>query len=126
MLPQAARFNARLRCWALLGLLAALLMGCAEAPVSPAPVAYGTVVGFTDPLTKKYDTIISLYDKPVDSPGLIRKVGAAHEGEEVGIMEQRSDGNVRVRTNISEEGWTRIEALKDIRKYTPPTTKSTQ
>jgi len=34
-------------------------------------------------------------------------------------MEQRADGNMRMRTNISEEGWTRIEALHDIRKNTP-------
>jgi hypothetical protein len=126
MLPKSTRSGTRLRVLALLGLLATFLVGCAEAPASPAPVAYGTVVGFTDPLTKQYDTIIALYDKPVDSPGLIRKVGAAHEGEEVGIMEQRPDGNVRIRTNISEEGWTRIEALKDIRKYTSPSSTHTQ
>ena len=77
-------------------------------------MAYGTVVEYTDPLTKKRDTIIALYDKPVDSASLVSKVGAAHEGERVAIMEQRADGNVRVRTNIYEEGWTRIEALKDI------------
>jgi len=34
-------------------------------------------------------------------------------------MEQRADGDVRIRTNISEEIWTQIEALHDIRKNTP-------
>jgi hypothetical protein len=100
-------------------ILAALLLGCAEAPTSPAPVAYATVVGFTDPLTGKYDTIIALYDKPVDAQVPINKVGTVHAGEQVGVMEQRADGNVRVRTDISQEGWTRIEALHDIRKNTP-------
>jgi hypothetical protein len=100
--------------WLILAILAALLGGCAEVPASPAPVAYGTVVGFTDPLTKKYDTIIALYDKPLDAPNVLRKVGAAHEGERVAIMEQRADGNVRIRTNTYEQGWTRLEALKDI------------
>ncbi|HEU5101461.1 MAG TPA: hypothetical protein VFU22_20705 [Roseiflexaceae bacterium] len=98
----------------MLGILMALLVGCAEAPASPAPMAYGTVVEYTDPLTKEHDTIVALYDKPVDSAGLVTKVGAAHEGERVAIMERRADGNVRIRTNIYEEGWTRIEALKDI------------
>ena len=105
--------------WLLLAFLAALLCGCAEAPTSPAPIAYGTVVAATDPLTKKYDTIIVLYDKPVDAPGLKSKVGAAHEGERVGILEQRTDGNVRIRTDIQEIGWTRIEVLKDIKPYSP-------
>src|SRR5262245_58915628 len=100
--------------WLILAILAALLVGCAEAPTSPAPLAYATVVGYTDPLTKKYDTIIALYNKPVNAPGLITKVGSAREGERVGIMEQRADGNARIRTNVYEEGWTRIEALKDI------------
>jgi hypothetical protein len=113
-----AHRSARIHHWALLILLGALLLGCAEAPTSPAPVAYATVVGFTDPLTGKYDMIIALYDKPVDAPGLISKVGNAHAGEQVGVMEQRADGNVRIRTDISQEGWTRIEALKDIRKNT--------
>ena len=39
--------------WLILAILATLIIGCAEAPTSPAPVAYATVVGFTDPLTKK-------------------------------------------------------------------------
>ena len=119
MIPKVARFGTQLQHWAIVGLLVVLLVGCAEAPTTPAPVAFGTVVGFTDPLTGKYDTIIALYDKPVDAPGPINKVGSAHAGEQVLIMEQRADGNVRIRTDISEEGWTRIEALKDIRKNTP-------
>jgi len=106
--------------WLILAILATLLIGCAEVPTSPAPVAYATVVGFTDPLTKKYDTIIALYDKPIDSLVPINKVGTAHEGDPVGIMEQRADGNVRIRTNVYQEGWTRIEALKDIRQNTAP------
>ena len=106
--------------WRIIAILAALLMGCAAVPTSPAPVAYATVVGFTDPLTKKYDTIILLYDKPVDSLVPINMVGRAHEGDPVGIMEQRADGNVRIRTNVYQEGWTRIEALKGIRQNTAP------
>ena len=106
--------------WLILAILATLLIGCAEVPTSPAPVAYAAVVGFTDPLTKKYDTIIALYDKPIDSLVPINKVGTAHEGDPVGIMEQRADGNVRIRTNVYQEGWTRIEALKDIRQNTAP------
>ena len=35
-------------------------------------------------------------------------------------MEQRADGNVRIRTNVYQEGWTPIEALKDIRQNTAP------
>ena len=97
--------------------LATLLVGCAEAPTSPAPVAYATVVAFADPLNGKYDTIIALYDKPVDSQVPANRVGTVHAGEQVGVMEQRADGNVRIRTDIMEEGWTRIEALKD--KNTP-------
>jgi hypothetical protein len=107
--------------WLVFTILAALLVGCAEAPVSRAPVAYATVIGFTDPMTGKYDTIIALYDKPIDSPSPINKVGVAHEGDPVGILEQRADGNVRIRTNVYQEGWTRIEALKDIRKNTAKT-----
>ena len=106
-----------MRCWLVLALLATLMAGCAEAPTSPAPVAYGTVVAFTDPVTKKYDTIIVLYDKPLDAPNLLGKVGMVHEGERVAIMEQRTNGNVRIRTDIHEEGWTRIEALKDVQPY---------
>ena len=105
--------------WALLCLLGALLVTCASAPASPAPVAYATVVAFTDPQTGKHDTIITLYAQPIGSAGLISKVGAAHEGEQVGVMEQRADGNVRIRTDTMQEGWTRIEALKDIRKNSP-------
>jgi hypothetical protein len=118
-MKQIVHLGTRIPGWALLGLLAALLAACASAPASPAPLAYATVVAFTDPLTGKHDTIITLYDKPIGSPGLISKVGAAHEGEQVGVMEQRADGNVRIRTNTMEEGWTRIEALKDIRKNSP-------
>lgn len=103
-----------MRRWLLFGILVVLLASCAEAPASQAPVAYGTVIEYTDPLTKKHDNIITLYDRPIDSAGLNEKVGAAHEGERVAIMEQRADGNVRIRTNIYEEGWTRVEALKDI------------
>jgi len=117
-LPARRSMRTRIPHWAALILLAALLVGCAEAPPSPAPLAYATVVGFTDPLTGKYDTIIALYDKPVDAQVPINKVGTAHAGEQVGVMEQRADGNVRIRTDISQEGWTRIEALKDIRKNT--------
>jgi hypothetical protein len=108
-----------MRGWLVLTLLAALMAGCAEAPTSPAPVAYGTVIAFTDPVTKKHDTIIVLYDKPIDAPNLLGKVGTVHEGERVAIMEQRADGNVRIRTDIYEEGWTRIEALKDVQRYIP-------
>jgi hypothetical protein len=106
-----------MRCWLVPALLVALMVGCTEAPTSPAPVAYGTVVAFTDPVTKKYDTIIVLYDKPIDAPNLLGKVGMVHEGERVAIMEQRANGNVRIRTDIHEEGWTRIEALKDVQLY---------
>ena len=90
--------------WLMFGILVVLLVGCAEAPASPAPIAYATVVDYTDPLSGKHDSIIALYDKPVDAPGLITKVGAAHAGERVGIMEQRADGHVRIRTNINEQG----------------------
>lgn len=114
-----ARRAARARYWIALTFLATLLVGCAEAPTSPAPVAYATVVAFADPLNGKYDTIIALYDKPVDSQVPANRVGTVQAGEQVGVMEQRADGNVRIRTNIMEEGWTRIEALKDIRKNTP-------
>jgi hypothetical protein len=116
---QIFHLGTRMAHWALLGLLAALLAACASAPASPAPLAYATVVAFTDPLTGKSDTIIALYNKPIGSPGPITKVGAAHEGDQVGVMEQHADGNVRIRTNTLEEGWTRIEALKDIRKNSP-------
>jgi hypothetical protein len=105
--------------WLVLALVAVLIAGCAQAAPSPTPVAYGTVVAFTDPVTKKYDTIIALYDKPVDAPNLLSKVGMVHEGERVAITEQRANGNVRIRTNIYEEGWTRIEALKDVQPYQP-------
>jgi hypothetical protein len=108
-----------MRCWLVLVLLAALMAGCAEAPTSPAPIAYGTMVAFTDPVTKKYDTIIALYDKPLDASNLLGKVGTVHEGEHVAIMEQRANGSVRIRTDIHEEGWTRIKALKDVEPYTP-------
>jgi hypothetical protein len=126
MLPTRHAINCRFLCpsaslhyWALPILLAVLLLGCAEAPTSPAPVAYATVVAFADPLNGKYDTIIALYDKPVNSQVPANRVGTVHAGEQVGVMEQRADGNVRIRTAIMEEGWTRIEALKDIRKNTP-------
>jgi hypothetical protein len=62
---------------------------------------------------------ISLLAIAQDAPNLLGKVGAVHEGERVAIMEQRADGNVRIRTNVYEEGWTRIEALKDVQPYTP-------
>jgi hypothetical protein len=104
--------------WSMLAILAVLLIGCAAAPTSPAPVAYATVIGFTDPLSKEYDTIIALYDQPIDAPVLINKVGTVYAGDQVGIMEQRADGNVRIRTNVYQEGWTRIEALQDIRRNT--------
>jgi hypothetical protein len=113
---QIFHLDTHMRGWILLSLLVALLVACAEAPASPAPLAYATVVAFTDPLTGKHDTIIALYNKPIDSPGPINKVGAVHEGDQVGVMEQRADGNVRIRTTTMEEGWTRIDALKDIRK----------
>lgn len=38
--------------------LVTLLVACAEAPSSPAPLAYGTVVASRDPFTGKYDTTI--------------------------------------------------------------------
>src|SRR5689334_6386421 len=101
--------------WFILAILAALLAGCTEAPASSAPVGYATTIGFTDPLTKKYDSIITLYERPIDWPGANNKAGAAHAGDTVSVMEQRADGNVRIRTNTYEEGWTRIEALRDIR-----------
>jgi hypothetical protein len=112
--PHSPR-RTRIPHWAALIFLAAFLVGCAEASTSPAPLAYATVVGFADPLTGKYDTIITLYDRPVDSQVPINKVGSAHADEQVGVMEQRADGNVRIRTNVMQEGWTRIEALKDIK-----------
>jgi hypothetical protein len=102
--------------WIILAILAALLMGCTVAPASPAPVAYATMTGYTDPSTRKYDTIVTLYDRPIGSPGAINKLGAAHAGDPVGVMEQRADGNVRIRTSTYQQGWTRIEALKDVRK----------
>lgn len=98
----------------LLWLLVMLLVACVDAPSSPVPLAYGTVVAFTDPFTGKYDTVINLFDKPIDANNPRNVVGKVHAGERVGIMERRADGNVRIRTNTMLQGWMRIEALKDI------------
>jgi hypothetical protein len=100
--------------WLILGILVTLLVGCVEAPTTPAPLAYATVIAYTDPLSGKYDTIIPLYDKPINSQSPKNLIGKVHEGERVGITEQHPDGDVRIRTNTMLEGWTRIEALKDI------------
>ena len=94
--------------------LATLLAACVEAPSSPAPLAYGTVVASRDPFTGKYDTLMTLFDRPIDVNGPASVVGKVHAGERVGIMERRADGNVRIRTNTMLQGWMRIEALKDI------------
>lgn len=97
-------------------LISGARMGGGEPAVVPQwapPVKHATLVGFDEAGT--HITEIWLREKPAGSSGTNRTVVTAHEGDQVTILEQRADGTVKVRTARGAEGWTQIDALKDIR-----------
>jgi hypothetical protein len=104
----------------LLILLVFALTGCGVAstttPPLPtaAPIAYGTVLGYDEVTTGKHVTEMDVFDKPAGAPGPSGTVGYIHEGDRVAILEQRSDGTIRIRTPSGAEGWIQIDYLKDV------------
>ncbi len=86
----------------------------AVTPPTAAPVAYGTVLGYDEVTTGKHVTEMDVFDKPAGAPGPYATVGYIHEGDRVAILEQRSDGTIRIRTPSGAEGWIQIDYLKDV------------
>jgi hypothetical protein len=96
-------------------LLLLLLAACGTSPPPQSPVAFGTVVGYTETTTGNHVVDINLFDKPAGAPPPYKNLGYAHEGQRVDILEQRDDGTIKVRTPDGIEGWTQTDFVKDIK-----------
>jgi hypothetical protein len=101
--------------WIVLGVLAALLVGCGGTAAAPTvvPLGYGTIVGYDLTTETRHISDITLHNAAVDDPcSPCTSNGFAHEGERVAILERRANGAVKVRTPAGVEGWTDSEFVK--------------
>jgi hypothetical protein len=107
-----------MKCLLLIGLF--ILAACGTVSQTPtnlpttAPIAYGTVLGYDEVTTGKHITEMEVFDKPAGAPAPYATVGYIHEGDRVAILEQRSDGTIRIRTPSGAEGWIQIDYLKHV------------
>jgi hypothetical protein len=96
-------------------LILVLVLAACSTSSPPQPTLSGIIVGYTEVTTGNHVTDIDLFDKPAGAPPPYATVGYAHEGQRVGIIEQRDDGTVKVRTPDGIEGWTQVDFVKDIK-----------